>query len=395
MATSFPDGFLWGASTAAYQIEGAVTEDGRGPSIWDTFSHLPGKILSGDNGDIACDHYHRWPQDVALMSELGIGAYRLSTAWPRILPEGRGRPNEKGLEFYDRLIDAIMAADIEPWICLYHWDLPQALEDRGGWQNRDVASWFADYAHLTVRRLGDRVKHWATFNEPNAASIKGYCDGDHAPGIRGRMTALSAIHVMNIAHGLGVEAMRSERADLLVGNIYNFHPREPASEREQDQAAALMLDALWNRSFPDPQIHGHYPELLAADMESLVLPGDLDLIRHKLDYFAMKESRFAVISCGRFSTISSGRSATASDSDWSTWITAPLSVAPRTRSISMPNSPRAPHSRGNSRRRAVESPFLIIRAHAVPDRTRTCDPQFGKGWYFLTSPNVPHRRQAG
>ncbi|HMD65724.1 MAG TPA: family 1 glycosylhydrolase, partial [Stellaceae bacterium] len=216
MATSFPDGFLWGASTAAYQIEGAVTEDGRGPSIWDTFSHLPGRILGDENGDIACDHYHRWPQDVALMSELGVSAYRLSTAWSRILPEGRGQPNGKGLEFYDRLVDAIMATDIEPWICLYHWDLPQALEDRGGWQNRDVASWFADYAHLTVRRLGDRVKHWATFNEPNVASVKGYCDGEHAPGIHGRMTALKAIHVMNLAHGLGVEAMRSDRADLLI-----------------------------------------------------------------------------------------------------------------------------------------------------------------------------------
>jgi len=287
MATSFPDGFLWGASTAAYQIEGAVAEDGRGPSIWDTFSHLPGKILDDDNGDVACDHYHRWPQDVALMRELGIGAYRLSTAWPRILPEGGGRPNEKGLEFYDRLVDAVMAADIEPWICLYHWDLPQALEDRGGWQNRDVASWFADYAHLTVRKLGDRVKRWATFNEPNAASIKGYCDGEHAPGIRGRTTALRAIHVMNLAHGLGVDVMRSERADLLIGNIYNFHPREPASEHEEDEAAALMLDALWNRAFPDPQIHGHYPEPLAAEMESLVEPGDLDIIRRKPDYFAI------------------------------------------------------------------------------------------------------------
>ena len=287
MATSFPDGFLWGASTAAYQIEGAVAEDGRGPSIWDTFSHLPGRILGGDNGDIACDHYHRWPQDLALMSELGIGAYRLSTAWPRILPEGRGRSNEKGLEFYDRLVDAVMTAGIEPWICLYHWDLPQALEDRGGWQNRDIASWFADYAYLTVRRLGDRVTHWATFNEPNAASIKGYCDGDHAPGIRGRGSALRAIHVMNLAHGLGVEAMRSERPDLLIGNIYNFHPREPASEREQDEAAAQMLDALWNRSSPDPQIHGHYPEPLAAEMEELIEPGDLDIIRRKLDYFAI------------------------------------------------------------------------------------------------------------
>jgi beta-glucosidase len=286
MAEIFPDGFLWGASTAAYQIEGAVREDGRGPSIWDAFTHLPGNILGDDTGDVACDHYHRWRDDVALMRELGIGAYRLSTAWPRILPEGRGLPNIKGLEFYDRLVDAVMAADIEPWICLYHWDLPQALEYRGGWLNRDVASWFADYAHLTVRRLGDRVKHWATFNEPNAACVKGYCEGDHAPGIRGRESGLRAIHVMNLAHGRGVEAMRSERADLLIGNIYNFHPREPVTDREEDEIAAVMLDALWNRSFPDPQIHGHYPEPLAAEMEALVEPGDLDVIRQKPDYFA-------------------------------------------------------------------------------------------------------------
>jgi beta-glucosidase len=286
MATGFPDGFLWGASTSAYQIEGAARQDGRGPSIWDKFSHLPGHVLGDETGDVACDHYHRWPEDVALMGELGIGAYRLSTAWPRILPEGRGAVNGKGLEFYDRLVDGVMAAGIEPWICLYHWDLPQALEDRGGWQNRDIAAWFADYAVIVARRLGDRVKHWATFNEPNAASVKGYGDGDHAPGIRGRATALKAIHVMNLAHGLGVEAMRSERADLLIGNIYNFHPREPASEREQDEAAALMLDALWNRSFPDPQIHGTYPEPLAAELEPLVQPGDLDMIKQRLDYFA-------------------------------------------------------------------------------------------------------------
>jgi beta-glucosidase len=286
MTERFPDGYLWGVSTSAYQIEGAVREDGRGPSIWDNFSHQPGNVLREDTGDIACDHYHRWPEDVALMRELGIGAYRLSTAWPRILPEGRGRPNPNGLEFYDRLIDAVMAENIEPWVCLYHWDLPQALEYRGGWQNRDTASWFAEYAAITARRLGDRVKHWATFNEPNAASVFGYCEGKHAPGIRGRESALKAIHFMNLAHGLGTEAMRSERADLLIGNIYNFHPREPASEREEDEVAAVMLDALWNRSFPDPQVHGAYPEQLANEMEALVQPGDLDLIKQKLDYFA-------------------------------------------------------------------------------------------------------------
>jgi beta-glucosidase len=286
MAMNFPEGFLWGVSTAAYQIEGAVREDERGPSIWDTFCHLPGSIANGDTGDIACDHYHRWPEDVALMRELGIGAYRLSTAWPRILPEGRGEVNLKGLEFYDRLIDGILEAGIEPWVCLYHWDLPQALEYRGGWQNRDTAKWYAEYAQLMVRRLGDRVKHWATFNEPNCACVKGYGDGEHAPGVRGRQSALKAIHVMNLAHGLGIEAMRSERADLLLGNIYNFHPYEPASEREEDEIACEMLDALWNRSFPDPQMLGQYPEPLAGELEPLVEPGDIDLIRQKLDYFA-------------------------------------------------------------------------------------------------------------
>ncbi len=286
MAESFPQGFLWGASTAAYQIEGAVREDGRGPSIWDVFCALPDKIEAGQSGEIACDHYHRWPEDVALMRELGLGAYRLSTAWPRLLPEGRGRANEKGFAFYDRLVDAVLEAGIEPWICLYHWDLPQALEDRGGWQNRDVAFWFAEYAQLTVRRLGDRVRHWATFNEPNVACVLGYGEGRHAPGIRGRASALNAIHVMNLAHGLGVAAMRAERAGLLIGDIYNFYPCEPASEREEDEIAAAMLDALWNRSFPDPQLLGRYPEPLAAGIEPLVVPGDLDIIKQIPDYFA-------------------------------------------------------------------------------------------------------------
>jgi len=287
MATNFPDGFLWGASTSAYQIEGAVKEDGREPSIWDTFSHLPGNISGEDTGDTACDHYHRWPEDLALLRELGLGAYRLSTAWPRILPEGRGTSNAKGLEFYDRLIDAVLASDIEPWVCLYHWDLPQALDYRGGWQNRDTASWFAEYAAVTARRIGDRVKHWATFNEPNVAAVAGYAEGKHAPGIRGRASALGAIHVMNLAHGLGVEAMRSERADLLIGNIYNFRLHEPSSEREEDEIAAVMLDALWNHSTADPQIRGSYPEPLAGEMEAFVEPGDLDIIKQKSDFFAL------------------------------------------------------------------------------------------------------------
>jgi beta-glucosidase len=286
MAETFPEGFLWGASTSAYQIEGAANEDGRGPSIWDIFCGLPGTIADGSTGAVACDHYHRWPEDLALMRELGLGAYRLSTAWPRLLPEGRGRPNDKGFEFYDRLVDGVLEAGIEPWICLYHWDLPQALEYRGGWQNRDTALWFAEYAGLVVRRLGDRVVRWATFNEPNAAAVLGYGEGRHAPGIRSRASALAAIHAMNLAHGQGVAAMRAERAGLLIGDIYNFHPREPASEREEDEIAAQMLDALWNRSFPDPQLLGRYPEPLAPEFEALIEPGDLDIIRQPPDYFA-------------------------------------------------------------------------------------------------------------
>ena len=286
MADHFPPGFLFGASTAAYQIEGAVNEDGRGPSIWDKFSHTPGKIEGDDTGDVACDHYHRYPADIALMRELGLNAYRLSTSWSRILPEGRGAVNAKGLEFYERLVDAVMTAGMEPWICLYHWDLPQALEDRGGWQNRDCARWYADHAALVARRLGDRVRHLATFNEPNVATFKGYGDGEHAPGIRGRASALKALHTMNLAHGLGMQALRSERSDLVLGNIYNLHPMEPASGRDDDRMAAEMLDAMWSRAFPDPQILGHYPSPLAPEMEALIRPGDLDIIRQKQDYFA-------------------------------------------------------------------------------------------------------------
>src|SRR5437868_5698606 len=286
MAEHFPPGFLFGASTAAYQIEGAVAEDGRGPSIWDKFSHSPGKIVGDDNGDVACDHYHRYPEDVALMRELGLNAYRLSTSWSRILPEGRGAANAKGLEFYERLVDAVMTAGMEPWICLYHWDLPQALEDRGGWQNRDCANWYADYALLVGRRLGDRVRHIATFNEPNVATFKGYGDGEHAPGIRGRASALKALHTMNLAHGLGMQALRSERADLVLGNIYNLHPMEPASGRDEDRIAAEMLDAMWSRAFPDPQILGRYPAPLAPEMEALIRPRDFDIIRQTQDYLA-------------------------------------------------------------------------------------------------------------
>jgi len=286
MAESFPPDFLWGASTAAYQIEGAANEDGRGPSIWDRFAHTPGRVLNGDTGDVACDHYHRWSEDVALMRELGIGAYRFSTAWPRIQPAGRGAVNEKGLQFYDRLVDALLEADIEPWLCLYHWDLPQGLEDRGGWRNRDVAYWYRDYAAIVARRLADRVVTWATFNEPNMVACRGYGHGDHAPGIKSREGVMAAIHTLNLGHGLAVSALREERDDLKLGNIYNFSPREPVTDRAEDLEACAMSDAIMNRAFSDPQILGRYPDPIATELAPLVQSGDLAIVRQKPDYLA-------------------------------------------------------------------------------------------------------------
>jgi beta-glucosidase len=286
LTDTFPEGFLWGASTASYQIEGAAREDGRGPSIWDIFSHIPGKVANGDTGDVACDHYHRWREDVGLMRELGIGAYRFSVAWPRILPTGRGATNEAGLAFYDRLVDALLEAKIEPWLCLYHWDLPQALEDKGGWRNRDVAYWYADYAAIVARRLADRITHWATFNEPNNVAYRGYGVGDHAPGLKNRDAVWQAIHTVNLAHGLGMTALRDQRADLKLGTIYSLAPRAPASDREPDVVACQLLDALMNRAFPDPQILGRYPEPIADRLAPLIRADDFAIIRRKPDYFA-------------------------------------------------------------------------------------------------------------
>jgi len=286
MTRRFPEGFLWGASTAAYQIEGAAVEDGRGRSIWDKFCRKPDAILNGDTGDVASDHYHRFGEDVELMRRLNLKAYRFSIAWPRVLPQGSGQVNKSGLDFYDRLVDSLVESEIEPWACLYHWDLPQVLEDKGGWLNRDMASRYADYAQLVVRRLGDRVRRIATFNSPDVAMLKGYGEGEHAPGIQGRKTALQALHHMNLAHGLGLQAMRAERSGLSLGNIYNLQPVEPLTDRPRDREAAEMLDALGNRSFPEPQILGCYPEPLADDVKPFVREGDLSSIAQKTDYFA-------------------------------------------------------------------------------------------------------------
>ena len=219
----FPADFAWGASTSSYQIEGAVDEDGRGKSIWDISSHTPGLVKNGDTGDVACDHYHRWVEDVEWLARGGFNAYRFSTAWPRILPAGAGAIEPRGLDFYDRLVDGLFTRGVTPWLCLYHWDLPQALQEQGGgWLNRDTADKFADYARVVARRLGDRVKHWVMFNEANIHALFGYGMGAHAPGLKGLVNLIRASHHQNLAQGRALSALRAERADLRLGTVAQY-----------------------------------------------------------------------------------------------------------------------------------------------------------------------------
>jgi beta-glucosidase len=282
--SQWPRDFIWGVSTSSFQIEGAAREDGRAPSIWDTYC-ASGRVANRDTAEIACDHYHRYPEDIALMRDLGVQAYRFSVAWSRVLPQGYGSANEPGLAFYDRLIDALLAADIEPWLCLYHWDLPQALDDRGGWAVRDCAGWFADYATLVARRYGDRVKRFATFNEPSVFTLFGYGFGDSAPGVRSRAALQRAIHHVNLAHGEAVDVLRSLVPNASIGAIHNVQPCLPANPA--DSEAATLLGLYWNAAFPDPQCLGHYPPQLADEMACYVQPGDLARISRPLDWFGL------------------------------------------------------------------------------------------------------------
>ncbi len=278
---AFPPGFLWGAATAAYQIEGAASEDGRTPSIWDTFSHTPGKTVDGDTGDVACDHVHRYRDDVALMTELGLAAYRFSIGWPRVQPGGRGPANPKGLDFYQRLVDELLGAGITPWITLYHWDLPQELEDAGGWPARDTAARFADYATLVHGALGDRVPYWTTLNEPWCSAFLGYASGAHAPGRQDAGDALRAVHHLLLGHGLAVEAIRAADPRAQVGITLNVHAVSPATPDDVD--AARRIDGLGNRLFLDPLLRGEYPADVLADLADVcdfahVQDGDLATI---------------------------------------------------------------------------------------------------------------------
>lgn len=266
----FPSGFLIGAATAAYQIEGGVREGGRGESIWDRFSHTPGKTFEGHTGDVACDHYHRWQEDVELMAQLGLHAYRFSIAWPRVIPQGTGAVNAAGLDFYDRLVDALFDKEVQPFVTLYHWDLPQALQDIGGWPNRELVGHFADYAAAVVRRLGDRVHHWITFNEPWVFAFLGYHTGDHAPGLTDLTAALQAAHHALVAHSKAADAIRTfGDQETQVGITLNLNHVEPFTDRQADFDAAHRFDGYLNRWFLDPLFHGRYPE----DMLELV--GDL------------------------------------------------------------------------------------------------------------------------
>ncbi len=285
--SAFPADFVWGASTASYQIEGAVDADGRGKSIWDIFCHTPGRIKNGDTGDIACDHYHRWREDVELLASGGFTAYRFSTAWPRILPAGGGAVEQRGLDFYDRLVDALVAQRITPWLCLYHWDLPQVLQEHGGWLNRDTCKKFADYARIVAKRLGDRVKNWATFNEPNVHALFGHGIGNHAPGLTGLPNMLAAMHHQNLAHGRAVAALRAERSGLQVGTVINQQPARPSSPRDEDHRAAARFDAMWNGACLEPLTKGRYPDSIAAEFAPLVADGDLAAIGEPIDYLGV------------------------------------------------------------------------------------------------------------
>ncbi|MBM7783619.1 GH1 family beta-glucosidase [Tenggerimyces flavus] len=286
---AFPDEFLWGVATSAFQIEGATKEDGRGDSVWDTFARIPGKIRDGANADVACDHYHRYAEDVALLASLGAGAYRFSISWPRIQPTGRGPANKEGLAFYDRLVDLLLENGIQPFANLFHWDLPQALEDSGGWLSRDTADRFAYYAGLVGSALGDRVAMWSTLNEPFEVMALGYGTGEHAPGRELLLGAFPAGHHLLLAHGLATQALRT-RTSAPVGLINSYSPSWPLSSSAPDVFAAAVHDVLQNRLFTDAVLLGAYPEetraLPGVDL-AVVLEGDLSTISTPLDFLGV------------------------------------------------------------------------------------------------------------
>lgn len=285
----FPKGFFWGTATSAYQIEGAWNQDGKGESIWDRFAHTPGRITNGDTGDLACDSYHRWREDLSLMRPLNLTSYRFSISWPRIQPNGSGPANSTGIDYYSRLVDALLETHIRPLVTLYHWDLPQALENAGGWPNRDQVGRFADYVRLVAQRLGDRVSDWMLFNEPDAFTDLGYLDGSHAPGRKSMLDFLRATHVVNLAQGEGFRALKAIRPDSRVGTAFSMSPCEPATNSEDDKLAARRAHAIANTWFLDPALRGRYPEALAFLPETAmgIKSGDMEKTRAPLDFIGI------------------------------------------------------------------------------------------------------------
>lgn len=287
----FPKDFIWGATTASYQIEGAADEDGRGETIWDRFSHTPGKVHNGDTGDRACDHYHRFHEDVKIMKELGLKGYRFSVAWSRIYPEGKGNVNQKGIDFYNVLVDELLKEGIEPMVTLYHWDLPQKLQEQGGWASREIINYFADFAATVFEKLGDRVKKWITLNEPWVFSSSGYYYGDHAPGYQDFGLALRVSHHALLAHGRAMEVYRQGKADGQIGITLSFSPTEPDSQLPDDQDAAWRADGFLNRWYLDPVFKGKYPEDMLVFYSSnkldlsMIKQGDLESVsKYPVDF---------------------------------------------------------------------------------------------------------------
>jgi beta-glucosidase len=301
----FPDGFVWGAGTSSYQVEGAVREDGRGESIWDVFAHTPGRVAHDEHADVTADHYHRWQEDVAILAELGLGAYRFSLAWPRVQPDGRGAPNPAGLAFYDRLVDALLERGIRPCPTLYHWDLPQALDEEGGWLARGTVDRFAEYADICFRALGDRVGTWFTINEPWVASTLGYRLGIHAPGHNNLRESIVASHHLLLAHGAGVAAFRAAGTQGRIGIVLSQSPTYPATSSEADADAARGSDGYTNRWFLDPVLTGAYPPdmldlwtRLVGPLEE-IRPDDAAAIGAPSDFLGINYYARRVIGAGR------------------------------------------------------------------------------------------------
>jgi beta-glucosidase len=330
VAFQFPKEFLWGAATASYQIEGAWNVDGKGESIWDRFSHTVGLVKGGDTGDVACDSYHRYKEDVAIAKKLNLKSYRFSVSWPRIQADGTGKPNPKGLDYYKRLSDELNAAKIRPLATLYHWDLPQALEDKGGWPNRDLAKYFADYCQIVTKELGDRVNDWCIFNEPWVFTMLGYARGIHAPAKKDFPAFLRASHVVNLAQGQAFRAIKGVNPQLKVGTAFSMSYCQPASDSEADKKAAARADALGNVWFLQPAMKGTYPEAFVGGnpLEKMgVKPGDMELVKAPLDFFGINYYQRTIIAAagpehgreGMELTDHGGTEGPKTDMGWEVW----------------------------------------------------------------------------